>query len=103
MRLQELRETNKKTQLEVANALNIHPVTYNNYEKQKANPNIDTLTKIADYYNVTIDYLVGRDFANDVGYLSEDQRYLLEEFKKLNPINQMKILAEIKGMLLVQD
>lgn len=103
MRLKELRKQNNKNQNEIANYLNISQSNYGKYELETIEPTIDTLKKLADYYNVTIDYLVGRDFINDVGFLSENQRILLKDFNKLKELNQFKILAEIKGMLLVQD
>lgn len=103
MKLKELRKEAKKTQIEVANYLHISQSNYGKYELEEIEPNIQTLIKLADYYNVTIDYLVGRNYTNDVGYLTDNQRILLNDFNKLKEINQFKILAEIKGMLLVQD
>ena len=60
-RIRELREDNDKKQLELARYLNVKPNTYSNYECGKINVQIDTLIKIADFYNVSLDYLVGRD------------------------------------------
>lgn len=60
-RIRELREDNDKKQLELARYLNIRPNTYSNYECGKINIPIEQLIKIADFYNVTLDYLVGRD------------------------------------------
>lgn len=103
MKLKELRNEKKISQQELANQLNFNIMTYNNWEKEKREPNIQTLIKLADYYNVTIDYLVGRNYTNDIGYLTDNQKTLLKDFNQLKEINQFKILAEIKGMLLVQD
>ena len=103
MKLKELRKNEKLNQSEIAQKLNIPLMTYNNYENEKTEPNIETLIKIANFYNVTIDYLIGRDFANDIGYLSNTERELLNTFKQLKPLNQIKILAEIKGILIAQD
>ena len=55
MNLTNLRVQNKKSQAEIARALNLNRVTYNNYETKKAIPPLDTLIKIADYYNVTVE------------------------------------------------
>ncbi len=60
-RIRELREDNDKKQLELANYLHIRPNTYSDYELGKINVQVDTLIKIADFYNVSLDYLVGRD------------------------------------------
>ena len=55
-----LREDNDKTQKEVAACLNIKQTTYSKYELGKINVPIDVFIKLADYYTVSIDYLVGR-------------------------------------------
>ena len=60
-RIRDLREDHDKKQLELANYLHIKPNTYSDYERGKINIQIDTLIKIADFYNVSLDYLVGRD------------------------------------------
>ena len=54
---------NKKgvTQKEAADALGISPNTYKNYEQGMREPNNDMLCKIADYFKVTTDYLLGRE------------------------------------------
>lgn len=58
--IRNLREDNDKTQKEVAAYLNIKQTTYSKYEFGKINVPIDVFIKLADYYTVSIDYLVGR-------------------------------------------
>lgn len=58
--IRNLREDNDKTQKEVAAYLNIKQNTYSKYELGKINVPIDVFIKLADYYTVSIDYLVGR-------------------------------------------
>ena len=58
--IRNLREDNDKTQKEVAAQLNIKQTTYSKYELGKINVPIDVFIKLADYYTVSIDYLVGR-------------------------------------------
>ena len=60
-RIRDLREDHDKKQLELANYLHVKPNTYSDYERGKFNIQIDTLIKIADFYHVSLDYLVGRD------------------------------------------
>ncbi len=65
-RLKELRIKNELPQIAVACDLGIARSTYACYESCKNEPDLHTLIKIADYYNVSLDYLVGRDIqAND--------------------------------------
>ena len=58
--IRNLREDNDKTQKEVAAYLNSKQTTYSKYELGKINVPIDVFIKLADYYTVSIDYLVGR-------------------------------------------
>lgn len=58
--LQNLREDNDKTQQELADYLHVKQTTYSKYELGKINIPIEVFLKLADYYDVSIDYLVGR-------------------------------------------
>ena len=59
-RMRELREDNNRKQIELANYLKIKQSTYSDYESGKINIPIEMLINIADLYNVSLDYLVGR-------------------------------------------
>lgn len=60
MRLKDLREDNDLTQSQVAAILNVRQNTYSQYETGKREIPLALLWKLADYYQVSIDYLVGR-------------------------------------------
>lgn len=59
--IRNLREDNDKTQKELAEYLNIKQTTYSKYELGKINIPIEMLIKLADFYDVSLDYLTGRD------------------------------------------
>ena len=59
MKLKEIREENGLTQLAVAKYLNIKQNTYSQYENEKRQLPIDVLIKLAKFYKVTTDYLLG--------------------------------------------
>jgi len=59
-RLEELRIEKGKNQYEVADDLKIARSTYANWEQGKAVPKDEVLNRLADYFNVSIDYLLGR-------------------------------------------
>lgn len=59
-KLKELRITKGLPQYIVANDIRINRSTYACYESGANEPDIQTLIKIADYYDVSLDYLVGR-------------------------------------------
>ena len=58
--IRNIREDNDKKQIELAEYLNIKQTTYSKYELGKINIPIEVFIKLADYYDVSIDYLVGR-------------------------------------------
>lgn len=58
--IKNLREDNDLTQEQLARVLNIKQTTYSKYELGKINIPIDTFITLADFYDVSIDYLVGR-------------------------------------------
>lgn len=60
-RLRSLRKNKQKTQQEIADLLGITRSAYNTYEKGSRNPTHDKLNFLADYYETTVDYLLGRD------------------------------------------
>lgn len=59
-RLRLLRSQENKTQQQVADYLGITRPAYTAYEKGNRTPDYDLLTKIADYFGVSTDYLLGR-------------------------------------------
>lgn len=102
MRLKELRKQNKLNQTDVAKVLQIEQNTYSKYEIGKAEPNISNLIKLADYYQVSIDYLVGREWVNDIGFLSSQLKEIVNACKQLNDINLSKVLGYVSAMVAVQ-
>lgn len=59
-RLRDLREDNDKTQTEIANYLGMKQPQYYRYENGLRDIPSDILIKLADYYNVSTDYILGR-------------------------------------------
>ena len=99
MRLKELRKNKKLTQEEVGNMIHVNKMTYNGYENENREPSIETLCKLADLYNVSLDYLVGRVYNNEIGYLTEEQKNVVYVLKKLNDKNLNEILSNALRLL----
>ena len=59
-RIKELRAKNNLTQKKMGEILNVLDVTVQKFEYGTARPSLDTLLIIADYFDVSLDYLVGR-------------------------------------------
>lgn len=60
LRLKQIRKENQRTLKELAKAVGVVESTFSQYENGKRKPDFDTLVKIADYYNCSVDYLLGR-------------------------------------------
>ena len=60
--IKRIRKERKLTQNEVAAATNLPQTTISWIEKDKGIPNIDQLVKLADYYQISLDELIGREF-----------------------------------------
>lgn len=59
-KLRELRKALGKRQMDIAHELNLSPQVYCNYENGQREPSYDTLCKLAEYFGVSVDYLLGR-------------------------------------------
>lgn len=59
-RLKALRKERKVPQQQLADLMGVKIRGYQYYESEKTEPTIDALIAIANFYDVTIDYLVGR-------------------------------------------
>lgn len=96
-----LRTQNKIKQEVIASTLNIPRSTYQSYEYGVAEPNIKTLIKIADYFDVSLDYLCGRQNKNlvFVDGLSVGQKKLIELIKRLTPDQTNIALGYFSEML----
>ena len=103
MRLVELRKKNNLTQEELAKSLNITRTCYANYEQERVVPGIEVLKDVADYYNVSLDYLVGRERKDEVGFLSPMQITCVNLMKQLNYENLLILSGRIIAMIESQN
>lgn len=58
-RIRDLREDLDLRQIDVSNATGIDQKTLSNYETGKTNPDSYALIRLAEFFNVTVDYLLG--------------------------------------------
>ncbi len=65
-RIRNLREDNDLTQTELASKLNVSQRTYSHYESGSRKLPLDILVSLADYYNCSTDYLLGRTRKKEV-------------------------------------
>ena len=96
MQLKELQKNSNKTIKESAKILGISQSTYNKYLSGEREPNIEMQIKIADYFNVSLDYLCGRNFGNDLPVLNSQDKEAIKMFCSLNDKQKNLIFGEIK-------
>jgi len=60
LRIRDLREDRDLSQKDLATLLDVHQTTYSDYELGNLNIPIPSLHKLADFYDVSVDYLLGR-------------------------------------------
>ena len=93
MKFKEYRKKIDKTQSEIAKLLGVTMQTYQNYELGKRQPDYETLIKIANLFNASLDELFGRQnnqFVN-LNFLSDEERNIIESLPKLNRENLIKV------------
>ena len=60
IRIRDLREDRDLKQKHLAELLNVHQSTYSDYELGRLNIPVSALNTLADFYQVSVDYLLGR-------------------------------------------
>ncbi len=92
IKLKQLRVEKGRTQKQLAEYLNVTKAMVSKYETNAAYPSVEVLAKIADYFNVSTDYLLDRteNRAFNVAPLTDVQVALVEGM-----INQFNHLNEI--------
>lgn len=100
-----LRESKQKSQQEVCQALNIEQSTLANYENGRRIPRIEILIKIAEYYQCSIDYLLGLNNSTEQPdlntksknhQLSSDEELLLQAFNQCNEECKQYLIAKAR-------
>lgn len=104
-RLRELRLENGLLQKEVAKSIGVSTASYGFYENGVNKPDPDTLIKLADFFEVSLDYLLCRsdDYGNvicdgELAYNSEERK-LVESYRELNASGRHLVNETIKTLL----
>jgi len=101
LKIRELRIKKGIMQKEAANDLNIPPNTYNQYETGKREPDYETLKNIADYFGVSVDFILGRDEEENKKSSSDDEVWELREMLHKRP--EMKTLFSLSKKASKED
>lgn len=105
-----LKESNQLLQKEIANGIGVSLRSYQRYEYGEREPSVSVLIAIADFFNVSIDYLVGRDNIDHTKVelqhhliLPEKKEKLLKIFDTLDTHNQGALLERAEMLLETQE
>ena len=96
-KLLEWRELHGYKQQQVAEAMGVRRATYANYECGRRSPDIEGLIRLAQFYKISLDELIGyhKIDSDRISLLSRD-RQLLNNFHKLSEKMQKGYLAHMK-------
>ncbi len=111
--LKSLRQAKGLTQSEAANEFGVSLSSYQKYEREKncITPSLEVLERIAEYYNVTIDYLLGRSPNEDniINLLSAEynltelEKDIVQNYLSLPDNIRHELLKYLKGMVAVAE
>ncbi len=105
-RIRDLREDSDLTQEALCRKLYMHKTTYTNYEQGKHTVPLDFAVTLADFYNVSLDYVAGRtNFKNGTGNirLSKDQLDIAEKFDSLSERNKGRLEQFLEQLIEKQE
>ena len=97
IKLKELRRAYNKTLKDVAMEFETSPQVISRYELGQAEPDFNTLIKLADYFNVSVDYLLGRP-ESPTEPIDADLRHLTDTWHALSDIAKLRLLAYADGL-----
>ncbi len=101
--LKKLRKDNKVSQQKLADEIGVSQQSINKYENHNIEPDIDTLIKISNFFNTSVDYLIGNTEINRVienvyEYdLNDEEKNLIENYRKLLTEQKNAIYSVIKN------
>lgn len=105
-RIKDLREDKDMKQIEIANLLNVGLSTYQRYERGELRIYLDTSMELAEFYNVSLDYIAGRS-KNKKGLtkseLPDDVSQLVENFMFLSDRRKGQIDLLMKQLVEEQE
>lgn len=99
LRIKQLRESMNLNMKEAARLLNMPYTTYVNYEKALREPTSEVLIQLADFFETTVDFLVGRNCCRDYvslespsGILNAEDQDLLYKYHALDDRGKSVVL-----------
>ena len=102
--LKKLRNEKGISQQYLAGVLGVSQQSINKYENHNVEPDIALLISMADFFNTTIDYLVGRSETQELSSnISTKESHLVEQYRRLNDSEKQCIDVVISTYLNSQN
>ena len=104
-RIRDLREDSDLTQEALCKKLYMHKTTYTNYEQGKHSVPLDFAVTLAEFYDVSVDYIAGRTnfrHGGDKSDLKRDELNVLEKFSQLSERNKGRLEQFLEQLLETQ-
>lgn len=103
--LKELRKSKDLSQSVISKMLDITLQAYQKYEYGTAEPTFDKLCKLADFYGVTTDYLLGRDIPERAKKMTieEMEQDILNRWLELGTIGRELVLNALRSIINLAD
>lgn len=104
--LKALREAAAISQKQLAEAIGVSQQSINKYENHNIEPDIETMIRIADYFNTSVDYLIGnstvrRKIENVTPYeLNDEEARMVDNYRKLTKKQKECTITLIESYLL---
>ena len=106
--LRKLREEKGVTQKQLADVISVSQQSINKYENHNIEPDIDTLIKMADYFETSVDYIVGHskirrkiEIVNSYDLNAEETK-LVEDYRKLSNKQRFSIALILENYTDIQ-
>lgn len=98
-RIAELRKRKKLRQSELAEMLQVAAATLSGYEIEKYQAPLETYIKLADYFGVTLDYLLGRVDEDKTVQCPAPYPEVTTKYSHMDDVDRVKVLAYMDGLL----
>lgn len=97
-RIKEERQKLGLLQKEVAEFISMDRTTYAKYETGSIMPPVDVLVRLSDFFNVTVDYLIGRDRTEDETIIKSDSKEIIKLYESLNADGKDTAMKTIRAL-----
>ena len=102
MRIKEMRIKNRISQAELGRIVGVERSTICQYESGKRKPDIDSLNKMAEYFNVSVDFLIGRSFEMTIP-IEKWHSSLQEDYAKADDFEKVYMEYKYGGVIFECD